>query len=620
MLRYLTLLLFVAAGCSAGVPREKLGREVKLTVLVDKVMQPVAGWKTEEWMVREAAEAGFNVYSPRHGYEDLEAVRRVSEWCAKYGIYHLVWMRGTLTAPEGAESDGRRLVWPNGGEQLLWSPNSDAFWEWTTRYIIEYAKISRELPSLLGVFLDYENYAPGAQNNCYELSYDLDILRRFAAAKQVELPELQPAERRQWLVDKGLHDAFEAYQVDHWRERCRTLRQAVDRLDPKFQFCIYPAPGTPFMVRACYPEWTTKAAPIILADPWTYGRASRFAPQERALQKNREILERGLQIPREAGIPYIYIGGIDPVVGGADPEFSGKNAVMCSEVTDGYWIFYEGPTYTKDDHKQYFKWFRWANEAIAAGRLTAWHAPRETPEDWSIPLVDTGDGSNAILAPPVTGEAVDFPVVKLRGENLLVLPLKKGLKAEIVLRSVPFGKSPDPLEWELRDATFAALANGKIDHDAEGTVSFVPPADGIYLLAASSGRCAWSPVRANVPVGLLAAHNLHLVLEAGPLYFKVPAGERTFTVHGRGWGPETLKLTIRDARGEVLAEAQSTPTEAGVKLTPKTAAGAASETWSLTVGKADQGVLEDYTLTLQTPLPPVLSLVPSQAFGFRPAG
>ena len=32
-------------------------------------------------------------------------------------------------------------------------------------------------------------------------------------------------------------------------------------------------------------------------------------------------------------------GGIDPAVRGADPEFSGKNAVAISEVTDGYWIF-----------------------------------------------------------------------------------------------------------------------------------------------------------------------------------------------------------------------------------------------------------------------------------------
>ena len=34
--------------------RDDLGRSVKLTILVDKVMQPQAGWVTEEWMVEEA--------------------------------------------------------------------------------------------------------------------------------------------------------------------------------------------------------------------------------------------------------------------------------------------------------------------------------------------------------------------------------------------------------------------------------------------------------------------------------------------------------------------------------------------------------------------------------------
>jgi hypothetical protein len=40
-------------------------------ILVDKVMQPEGGWHTEEWMVAEAAAAGFNVWSPRQGNDDL---------------------------------------------------------------------------------------------------------------------------------------------------------------------------------------------------------------------------------------------------------------------------------------------------------------------------------------------------------------------------------------------------------------------------------------------------------------------------------------------------------------------------------------------------------------------
>ena len=84
------------------VARSELGRGVKLTILVDKVMQPEAGWVTEQWMVQSAARAGFNVFSPRVGHDRLEEVRRVTAWCAECGIYHMPWMRGSLTASDVA--------------------------------------------------------------------------------------------------------------------------------------------------------------------------------------------------------------------------------------------------------------------------------------------------------------------------------------------------------------------------------------------------------------------------------------------------------------------------------------------------------------------------------------
>lgn len=375
----------VALGAAWAQPltRHDLGRTVKFKILVDKVMQPTAGWHTEEWMVREAAEAGFNVFSPRRA-NDLDEVRQVTEWCAKYGILHLPWMRGSLAvALDDPKAEGRRMVWASGAEQPLWSPNSDAFWEWTTGLITEYARISREMPALFGVFLDYENYAPGPKGgNCYSLSYDAEIMQKFAAAQGITLPELAPEERYPWLKAQGLHDEFEAFQIAHWRERCRALRQAVDAIDPTFQFCVYPAPGTPFMIEAIYPEWATEAAPLILADAITYGR-SAILPHEEALKANRDALVARRQFAESTGIPMFYTGGIDPVVKGADPEFSGRNAAMISQVTDGYWIFYEGPTY-ETTHRDYFKWFAAANRAIDAGDWDwAWQ-PRETPDSWGL--------------------------------------------------------------------------------------------------------------------------------------------------------------------------------------------------------------------------------------------
>jgi len=377
----IVVIALVGGVCAAQpLTRHDLGRTVKFRILVDKVMQPVAGWHTEEWMVRETAEAGFNVYSPRHA-NDLDEVRQVTQWCEQYGILHLPWMRGTLSASlDDANADGKRMVWASGLEDELWSPNSDEFWAWTNGLITEYAKISAEMPALFGVFLDYENYALGP--NGYSLSYDDLIMGKFAQAQGIELPELELDERADWVAAQGLEEEFEAFQIAHWRQRCRTLREAVDAIDPTFQFCIYPAPGTPFMVEATYPEWATEQAPLILADAITYGR-SALLPHEEALEANRNALAERQQFAEDTGIPMFYTGGIDPAVKGADPEFSGRNAAMISEVTDGYWIFYEGPEYTTT-HQDYFRWFAAANAAIDAGDWEwAWQ-PRETPDTWGL--------------------------------------------------------------------------------------------------------------------------------------------------------------------------------------------------------------------------------------------
>ena len=405
-------------------PREELGRSVKLRVLVDKVMQPTAGWTTEEWMVREAAEAGFNVWSPRHGAHDPEALRRVTEWCEDYGVYHMPWMRGTLGAPEGEEADGRRMVWANGAEQPLWSPNADEFWEWTTEWIVQYAQLSAETGHLMGVFLDYENYAPLSQGNGYALSYDDIIMGWFAEAKGIEWPELQLGERYDWLTDQALHDEFEQFQIAHWRDRCRALREAVDEHDPTFQFCIYPAPGTLFMTDAAWHEWATEAAPLILADAVTYGRPSSFLPHRESLQANRRALKERMESVREAGIPFIYAGGIDPIVRGADPEFCGKNAVMISDVTDGYWIFYEGPKYG-EDHPEYFRWFTWANQAIGEGAFRKQHEPRETPDEWGLTDIERRTDKPQIALYGMKERMVEqvretekFEVHELRGNTL----------------------------------------------------------------------------------------------------------------------------------------------------------------------------------------------------------
>jgi hypothetical protein len=594
------------------------GKDPKVRILVDKVMQPVEKWVTKEWMIKEAAEAGFNVYSPRKGFDRPEEVRLVTAWCAKYGIYHMPWMRGSLEAPETDEAKGRRVVWANGTEQPLWSADSDEFWEWTTKYILSYATLSAENPHLSGVFLDYENYAPRKCGDLFSLSYDDQILAAFAKQQDVVIPELPFVERAKWLQNKGLHDAFEAFQIGRWRARCRQLREQVDALNPDFQFCIYPAPGTSFMVQACYPEWSTERAPIILADASVYGRPSAFLPQSAALTANQTKMVSGMAIPRQAGIPFVYAGGIDPVVAGADPEFCGKNAVMISETTDGYWIFYEGPKY-ETTHKDYWQWFTWANRAIAETRWSAWREPRTTPEDGLLTVFDQATGEGRFVPPAAPVEPAKLPAVALRGANFLGVVAAAGQEVEIGLRHVPVARYTAVLSWRVQTPDNELLAEGTVPVGKRGTIRVMPPKSGLFLVALSAGACAYTVESINVPASLVCTREgMSFIYGVERLYFDVPAGAKSFAISMRTSGVEAAKVVLRGPDGAVNGELATTPGNGRRSLKVEVPANHTG-VWSMEIGKAAEGLLEDVRIYLAGDVVPLVSFVPELVFRQRAA-
>jgi hypothetical protein len=607
----MAILGLLVGGCSAqGITPDRFGDDVKIKILVDKVMQPEAGWHTEQWMVQETVDAGFNVLSPRRP-NDLDEVRDVTTWCAEAGILHIPWMRGTLNvAPEDEAATGRRMVWANGLEDDLWSPNSDELWDWMTDLIVSYAQISVEQPALFGVFLDYENYAKGS--NCYDLSYDDIIMGMFAEDQGIELPELELAQRATWIEEQGLSDEFEAFQVAHWRERCRALREAVDAVNRSFQFCIYPAPGTKFMIEAAFPEWTSEEAPVIFADAVTYGRQAAFLPQSAALEQNRRLLAANMATIEAMGLPFLYTGGIDPIVSGADPEFSGNNALMISEITDGYWIFYEGPTYDTT-HPEYFRWFAWANAAMDAGEFAKQHEPRETPDPWAFATLGPDDDLGFGPDESCIGQEYELPEVRLRGRNMLMFLAKAGQTVEIEANPIGVGASEIDIAWEVRDLSWEIVSEGTIPFGAPGTISFSVPADGVYGLLGNSGRSAWALTRTNVPVGIYAGRTTHFLGGPSTLYFSVPEDAPAFSFDARGSGAETVRINAIAPSGEVIATGQTTPAEneVTVEVTPGDFAG---DTWAVEITRADEGALDDVYFKMSEDIPPVLSLIPEHVF------
>lgn len=379
---FLVVLLVSTLSCAAPNRYPVAGPQEKYRVLVDKVLMRHNKWVMTEQHIKEIKAAGFNIVCPRIGGADMARVRRVSKLAGKHGLFHVAWMRGSRPTKTGL-----KYLHADGRDQTIYSPNADELWDWMTELILGHARVSTEVPAMIGTFLDFENYAPGKPDNCYSLSYDDKIMGEFAAAKKIALPILEPAERYPWLRKQGLHNAFQTFQIDSWRARCRKLREQIDAINPRYLLIVYPGPGT-FLVReAAYPTWATEQAPLILADACTYGRPSAFLPHASSLMSNRGRLGPNFESARASNIPFIYMGGIDPVCKGADPEFCAKNAVMISELTDGYWVFYEGPDYEKD-HPDYFAWFKRANTDIAAGQFALQHEERSEPENLGEATVD----------------------------------------------------------------------------------------------------------------------------------------------------------------------------------------------------------------------------------------
>jgi len=381
-------MLACASATLAGKPLPPGGPSGKLRIMRDTTIASHFKDLYCQEVYRETAAAGFNVLSlPNH--KDFQGVRRRADLCASWGMYYLQWLRGTF----GADRKNRPetcYVWPNGHVSRLLSPNSEEFWREMRKYLLEYARISVKQPAMMGVFFDFEPYDYPAWGMTYPLSYDRKIVDEFAQARGVTIPELEPARRKPWLEKNKLHKAFHEFQVAQWRKRCRELRRDIDKINPYFRIVIYPRIwASPFLAEAAGPEWGTRKAPLVVADPGDYGERLNHESFRHALDRRyRQFRQRKKKVQEICGPGKgLLLEGLDPIGRRGEPEHFARNAVMMCDAVDGYWVFYEGPAYdgksrfdpNSGPHKDYYIWFARANQAIIDGNLKMWKQPRTTP-------------------------------------------------------------------------------------------------------------------------------------------------------------------------------------------------------------------------------------------------
>ncbi|MGI5819579.1 MAG: hypothetical protein ACOX9R_15925 [Armatimonadota bacterium] len=568
--------------------------------------------------VRQLVDVGMNSMILKAAPEQAMPYLREAK---KYDGMHVFL---ALNFNVNAENEGlRQAVLADGRVERYACPLEERFWqEHLLPGMLERAALAND-PELQvdGLWIDFELYATVTGQRYYTNACYCDhCIAQFAAHRGIEIPELAPEQRRPWLEEQGHGDEYTQLLQERVEEYATEVREQVHAMNPNLLLGFYPTPHNWSLVGVAR-AFSTERLPIILwaTDTYTGGGPARVPDDWRAHYESLGINAR-------------YCAGM--LLRCYSAKNLAANIYEASAKGDGYWLF---TTYTlwtpEDEHRgDYYLAAGSAEEYWAAieranaelDRLAA-DPEYETELEIGIePVVyhplakpELRRRVEALAPPPVTGEVVEYPHQWLRSPNLLLVAAEAGREVAIALQFDQVGAGTDRLQWEISDGEGTLLASDRGEEGEDATVRFTPERDGLHYVLVSASRSRYAVLSSNAPLGLYAGARLHTMMGAERLYFHVPEGTERFTVLGEGSSArETIRVNVYAPDGEFVATAQSDEEdlEAPVTVEPGDAAGA---TWTLEISRADVGILEDNHLTLEAPLPPVVSLSEEHVFGVR---
>ena len=521
-----------------------------------------------------------------------------------------------------AEAHGLRpAVLERGEEEAYACPLDERLWRNVlTPALLERASLAeQEDLALDGLWIDFELYSTRTGQRYYTRACYCDAcFSAFCEHRKITTPALPPAERLSWLREKGLADEYQPFLQTRIEELARELRHQVHAVAPGFLLGFYPTPHNWSLIGVAR-AFSTPEVPIILwaTDTYSSGGPTRVPDDWRGHYQAQGINAR-------------YAAGL--LLRRYSAKNLAANLYQCTKKCDGYWLF---TSYTLNipEEEQKGDYYLAAGspdqywDAIARGNQEIVRAQRTGsgfrsdltigPEPVILRALSTPTLKKrlAVLrAPEVPAETIRLPEVRLRGQNLLIVRATPLRKAQIHLRLIPVGAAKGPIRWQALSLEGDVLgeATGKPEQDVR--VAFRAPADGLAVVVASAGSARWYPAETNAAVGLYAAKPLHIMGHFEKLYTSLPANAGAFSVNGKGSSSrERVRIRLIAPDGTLVGDAQSDATamEATVKVPAERAV---EGIWTIEATKADGGILEDYTIEVPGPLPPVLSLRKDMVF------
>lgn len=522
-----------------------------------------------------------------------------------------------------AEQEGlRQAVLADGRVERYACPLEERFWrEYLLPEMLERARLAADPDLQLdGLWIDFELYSTVTGQRYYTNACYCDhCMALFAEHKGITLPALANDQRAGWLAEHGYAQEYQLFLGTRVEQFAREVREQVHAVEPNLLLGFYPTPHD-WSLMAVARAFSTPELPIILWATDTYGGGGP-----------NNVPDNWRERYAAEGINARYCAGL--LLRAYSAKNLAANIYYTAAKCDGYWLF---TTYTLwkpvEEHtgdyylaagtpEEYWAAIRRANRELD---LLAADPAHESDLQIGIePIVwhplaqpEARRRIEALAPPEVTGETVDYPTVWLRGTNLLLIAGRAGREVRTDVSFGQVGGGADAITWEVTDREGAAIAGGRGEVGADTLLSFIPPHDGLYYVLMSAGGSKYAITRTNAPVGLYAT-KLHTIGGAERLYFRLPPGGGECTVLGEGTSArETIRVDLYNAAGAPVATAQSTEENLAVPLSFD-ATGHVGEVWSLAIVKADVGILEDALITLEAPLPPVLSLIPEHTFGTR---
>ncbi|WP_432798744.1 hypothetical protein [Poriferisphaera sp. WC338] len=484
----------------------------KHLVLFDKILHPFTNSFITERAIRSAAEAKFNTYclvthESIKGDTRLQLIKQTALFCEKYNLSCLPAERLSFRANTLDRRNGKWITWKNGTAEPILSPNTNDFWEHLERKILPIVSLSTTNKSIIGVFVDFENYffknkKPG---NYYPVSYDPYSLRAFQKEKQLPIEEIPYGKTSSWLIENDFDNAFISWQKRLWVQKSVVFRKKIDRINPKFRFFIYPG-RTPFLTEAVYNNWGTEQAPIVLAYAGVQSRKTKYMTWPESIEYSIKNLREAEDKARLHNMCGQFISGLYTSNQSWSEEGLSRIAQVIANQTDGYWFFYQRFKNSPYQHKTLWNAFTKANQEIHAGNTAYRDAPFKNLDRWAADTLNQFRNFKAQDAPikELDNRYRDYSNTTLINANIFAIKAKKNDVVRITISGKHKGSSPYYLDYQIINHTNTIPLESKTVNTQSHNILFTVPEDGLYWLCLNSYYKQYTISESNTPLALLA--------------------------------------------------------------------------------------------------------------------